>query len=154
MEYITLIQYDVEIINTINEIDTNPYVLTTYQVNDYVLRRYPPTKIGSGNPHKYGSWWRVPYQVTRVNNRTGGNLVDKTYNNIRNVTDKEHVVDATHIRPFYFDPNYVTPLNVAVKDTDETVVDVILQHDFSDPQDKKWLFCWVSDPLLETLRHP
>ena len=49
-----------EIIDTIVEIDTNPYVLTTYQENDYVLRRYPPTKIGTENPHKYGFWWRGP----------------------------------------------------------------------------------------------
>ena len=48
------------------------------------------------------------------------------------VTDKEYVVNVTHIHPFYLDPNYVTPLNV-VKDTDETVVDVVLQYDFSDP---------------------
>ena len=82
-----------EIIDTIDEIDTNQYVLTTYQVNDYVLRRYPPTKIGSGNPHKYGSCWRGPYQVTQVNNRTGGNLVGKQYYTIRNVImDKECTV--------------------------------------------------------------
>ena len=46
-----------ETIDTIDEVDINPFVLTTYQINDYVLRRYPPTKIGGGNPHKYGSWW-------------------------------------------------------------------------------------------------
>ena len=46
---------------------------------------------------------------------------------IRNfVTDKEYVVDVMHIRLFYFNPHYVTPLNVAVKDTDEAVVDAIL----------------------------
>ena len=54
----------------------------------------------------------------------GGNLVDKTYYTIRNlVTDEECVVDVTHIRPFYFDLNYVTPLNVLITDTYETVVD-------------------------------
>ena len=106
LEYIKLLQSDVEIIDTIDEIDTNPYVLTTYQVNDYVLRRYPPTKIGTGNPHKYGSWWRGPYQITQVNNHSGGSIGDKTYYTIRNlVTDKEYVVDVTHMRPFYFDPH-------------------------------------------------
>ena len=87
-----------EIIDTINEIDTNPYVLTTYHVNDYVLQCYPPTKIGS---YKYGSWWRDPYQVTQVSNRTGEDLVDKICCTM--VTDKEYVVDVTHIPPFYFD---------------------------------------------------
>ena len=56
-------------------------------------------------------------------------LVDKPRYSIRNlVTNK---VDVTHIRPFYFDPTYVTPLKIAVKDTDETVVDTIVQHDSS-----------------------
>ena len=62
------IQSDVETIDTIDEINIKPYrtwyVLTTYQVNDYVLRRYPPTKIGGGTPHKYGSWWRGLTDVT------------------------------------------------------------------------------------------
>ena len=52
-----------EIINTIDELDKNPYVLMIYQVNDYVLRRHPPNKFGSGNPHKYDSWWLGPYQI-------------------------------------------------------------------------------------------
>ena len=39
LEYIKLMQSDVEIIDTIDEIDTNPYVLTTYHVNDVV---FPP----------------------------------------------------------------------------------------------------------------
>jgi hypothetical protein len=47
-EYVRLLQPDVETIDTIEEIDTNPFILTTYQVNDYVLRRYPPSKIGGG----------------------------------------------------------------------------------------------------------
>ena len=42
------------------------------------------------------------------------------------------MVDVTHIRPFYFDPNYVTPLQIAAKDTDEYVVENILAHDFLD----------------------
>ena len=54
-EYFKLRQSDVKIIDTIDKID----VQTTYQANDYVLRRYPSTKIGTGNPHKYGSWCGV-----------------------------------------------------------------------------------------------
>ena len=66
------------------------------------------------------------------------------------VTDKECVVDVTYIRPFYYDPAYVTPLNIAVKDTDETVVDMIVKHDFSDPKDKKRLVRWITEPPSET----
>ena len=76
-----------------------------------------------GNPHKYALWWRGPYQVTPVLQQHGKSLVDKPRFNL--VTDKEYVVDVTHIRPFYYDPTYVTPLNI-VKETDETVVDMIV----------------------------
>ena len=39
---------------------------------------------------------------------------------------------------FYFDPNYVTPLNIATRDTDESVVLRILEHDFRNTMDKRW----------------
>ena len=51
----------------------------------------------------------------------------------------------SHIRPFCYDPAYVTPPNIAVKDADKTVVDMIVKHDFSDPKDKKWLVRWITE---------
>ena len=42
-EYNKQIQSEVETIDAVDESDINPFVLTTYQINDYVLRRYPPT---------------------------------------------------------------------------------------------------------------
>ena len=56
----------------------------TYQVNDYVLRRYPPAKY-RGNRHRFASWWRVPYEIIEPNNRTTADLVDKPYCMIRNL---------------------------------------------------------------------
>ena len=38
----------------ITEIDVDPYMLTQYAVNDYVLRPYPPTKAGEGHPENMG----------------------------------------------------------------------------------------------------
>jgi len=126
-EYIKHIQSDVKTIGTVDEIDIYRFV----QINDDVLRRYP-TKMGGGNPHNYGSWRR---QVTHVLQHHGKSLIDKpchTYT--RNlVTDREYVVDVKNIWPFYYDPAYVT-LNMAVKDIDETVVDMIVQQNFSDPR--------------------
>ncbi len=40
-------------VDTIAEIDVDPYMLTQYAVNDYVLRRYQPTK-GKGHPENMG----------------------------------------------------------------------------------------------------
>jgi transposase InsO family protein len=145
-------QSEDRVIDTVAEIDTSPYVLTTYQVNDYVLRRYPPSKVGGGSPHKYGSWWRGPYQVTNIVQRPVSDVHTKPRYTIRNlVTDKEYMVDVMHIRPFYFDPMFVTPLNIAVKDTDEHVVERIVAHDFTDLNDKRWLVRWVgNNPPDET----
>ena len=56
---------------------------------------------------------------------------------IRNlVTSKEYMVE---LRPFYFDPAYVIPLKIAIKDTDEFAVERIVSHDFTNVNDKKWL---------------
>ena len=63
--YIKLVQARDTAVDSIAEIDLNPYVLTEYEVGDYV-RRYPATKVGEANPNKYGSWWRGPYLVTAV----------------------------------------------------------------------------------------
>ena len=65
LDYIQQMQSDVETIDTIDEIGMSPFVLTTYQIFDYVLRRYPPTKIG-GATRINGSWWSGPYQVTQI----------------------------------------------------------------------------------------
>jgi transposase InsO family protein len=149
-EYVRVLQSEEEIIDTIDEIDSNPYMLTTYAVNDYVLRCYPPSKLGGGNPHKYGSWWRGPYQVTKVSHKTISGSDTKPMYTIRNLADnKEYVVDVTHLRPFFFDPEFVNPLNVAAKDTGENVVVAILRHDFSDLNDKRWLVRWEIDGVLE-----
>ena len=61
------------------------------------------------------------------------------------VTTKEYIADITHLKPFYFDPNYVTPLKIATRDTDECVVLQILEHDFSDTENKLWLVQWHGD---------
>jgi hypothetical protein len=52
--YIRMVQAEErEVIDSVQEIDTSSYVETTYQVGDYVLRRYPATKAGQGNPNKF-----------------------------------------------------------------------------------------------------
>jgi hypothetical protein len=142
-EYIRVIQSVSEVVDTVDEIDMSPYVLTTYSINDFVLRRYPPSKIGGGNPHKYGSWWRGPYQVTGIVQQPVSETNSKPCYTIRSlIDDKEYMADVTHLRPFYFDPEYVTPLNIAAKDKNEEVIEKIIQHDFSDLSAKRWLVRW------------
>jgi hypothetical protein len=136
---------------TVVELDMDPYQLTAYSVGDFVLREYPPTKAGKGPPNKYSSWWRGPYEITNVQRTDVKNIYT-----IRNlVTQHEYVADVTHLKPFYHDPTYVVPLNIAVKDTDEYVVDQIVGHNISDPTDTKWRVRWAgyeaSDDTWEPL---
>jgi len=64
----------------------------------------------------------------------------KTWQPITNlVTTREYFADITHLKPFYYDHDFVTPLNLATRDSDESVVSEILEHDFSDPKNKLWL---------------
>jgi len=44
-----------------------------------------------------------------------------------------------------YDPQYVTPINVATRDTNEYMVKRILKHDFTDPNNKLWLVQWQLD---------
>ena len=47
-----------KLVDTIDKINISPYILTKYEVIDYVLRRFLSTKIGDGNQNKYSlySW--------------------------------------------------------------------------------------------------
>jgi hypothetical protein len=120
--YIRMVQAgEREIIDNVQEIDLSAYVETSYQVGNYVLRRYPATKVGQRNPNKYGSWWPGPYLVTAA---TQGPIVygfRKTWYTITNlVTTREYFADITHLKPFYYDPDFITPLNIAARDSEES----------------------------------
>jgi len=68
----------------------------------------------------------------------------KTWYTITNlVTTREYFAVITHLKPFFYDPDFVTPLNIATWDSDESVVSEILEHDFSDPNNKLWLVKWL-----------
>ena len=62
-----------------------------------------------------------PYQVTQVLQHSDTDLVDKPRYTIRNqLTEKDSIVDITHLRTFNFDTVYVPRLNITVKDTDDS----------------------------------
>jgi hypothetical protein len=69
--------------------------------------------------------------------------LQKLWHTIRNLTNgKEYSANVTHLRPFYYDPKFLTPIHVAARDTNEYVVKQILKHDFTDPNNKLWLVQW------------
>ena len=70
----------------------------------------------------------------------------KLWYTIRNLTNgKEYSADVTHLRPFYYDPKFVMPINVAARDRNEYVVKQILKHDLTGPNNKLWLVQWQLD---------
>ena len=58
--YIKLVQARDTEVDGIDEIDLTPYVLTEYEVGDYVLRRYPATKIGQPKQIWILVAWTIP----------------------------------------------------------------------------------------------
>jgi len=98
-----------EIIDIVQEIDSSSYMVTTYQVGNYVLRKYPMAKTGQGNPNKYGSWWRGPCLATAVTQVPIVYGNGKTWYTMRNlVTTKEYFADITYLKLFYYDPDFTT----------------------------------------------
>jgi hypothetical protein len=95
--------------------------LTRHKVGDYVLRRHPSTKAGSGPPNKYGSFWRGPYLIISHDEDTQYNI----QNLVTGVISEAHV---QHLKPFYYDPKHIEPLNIAAKDNNEFIVGDILQN--------------------------
>jgi hypothetical protein len=135
----------------VEEIDMAPFILTTYHVGDYVLRKHAPTKAGNGPPEKYAAWWRGPYIVTRIFHDS-----HKAIYTIRDlVTDKEYEADVCQLKPFFYDPHYVYPLNIALKGSGEFLVDHIVTHDFTNPKNPVWRVRWAgydeSDDTWEPL---
>ena len=43
------------------------------------------------------------------------------------VNQHEYIADVTHLKPFNHNPTYVVPLNIVVKDTDEYIIDQIVE---------------------------
>jgi hypothetical protein len=114
--------------------------ITQFKVGDYVLRKHPPSFTRAGNPHKYGSYWRGPFLVTHRNlNPLSGRYI---YTLLNLVSKTEHDADISQLKPFYYDPSFVNPLNIAVKDSEEFIVGDIIDHQLSDDGSSLWRVHW------------
>jgi hypothetical protein len=135
----------------LSEIDVSVFEPTQFEIGDYVLRAYPPTKAGKGPPNKYGSYWRGPYLVThKVFNPDSHKYIYTIYHL---VTTKSSKVDIMHLKPFYYDPQYVEPLTIAVKDTEEFVVESIVEHNTT-AKPSLWKVRWLGYDASEDTWEP
>ena len=92
-----------------------------FQLNDYVLRTYPPSKAATGPPDKYSAYWRGPNKVV-------GRIDDNQYDVLNIVSMLPTTVHVKHLKDFIYDPKRTFPLSIAIKETDEFIVENILDH--------------------------
>jgi hypothetical protein len=86
---------------------------------------HPTTVSDEGHPNKLSSFWQGPYLVQEVLQGTSSTNIYTIENLVTGRRSKAHI---SHLKPFYYNPKQVQPLNIAVKDTDEYVVGDILDH--------------------------
>ena len=96
--------------------------LTSYNARSYVLVKYPHSNYGRGPPTKLLPFWKGPMRVER---RNGDRY---TLRNL--VTGKEGDYHVQLLKPFLYDERVTDPLEIAVQEHDEYLVDEILAHRF------------------------
>ena len=104
-------------------------------MNDYVLRIYPRSKVSSDPPSKYMAYWRGPYRIVGI--------LDANQYEVQNLVSM--AVSRVHVKQlkdFYYDPKRTIPLNIAVKDTDEFVVEDIINHALDANGQMMWKVRW------------
>jgi hypothetical protein len=97
-----------------------PFSITSFEVNSYVLVQYPRTAMGRRPPTKLHSPWEGPMRVV---SRVGTeyileNLVTKEY-------ERHHV---SSLKQFIYDPRTTDPAQVAATDRQEWEVDRVVEH--------------------------
>jgi transposase InsO family protein len=109
--------------------------VTSHPLGSYVLVKYPQSTYGRGPPTKLLPFWKGPMLVETV----AGNKYS-----LRNiVTGKIVDYHLQLLKPFLFDERFVSPVEVAISEHDEYLVDAILDHKFLGG-DKDKLVCLVS----------
>ena len=89
--------------------------LTDYPINSYVLWEHP-----AGSRNKLQTKWQGPYQVV---NRVGNIFT------IENLTNGKHSeTHISNIRQFNYDPEWTNPIEIAQHDSQEFIVEKILEH--------------------------
>ena len=109
--------------------------ITSHTIGSYVLVKYPQSAYGRGPPSKLLSFWKGPM---RVEGREGDKYLLR---NIVNGKSNEYHVQL--LKPFLYDERFVDPIEVAIAEHDEYLIDKILEHKFLGG-DKNNLVCRVS----------
>ena len=99
----------------------DPTRLTVYSDNSYVLVEYFDSAMGKRAPTKLHPVLRGPYQVINHND-----MDEYVLQNL--VTDKLEKFHLTLLRPFVYSETRIDPKEVAIRNTNEFVVERIVNH--------------------------
>ena len=117
--------------------DSDELELTEFTEGDYVLVKYPRSRLGSTKPDKLLSEWRGPLQIIRRN----GNSYD-----LRDIiTKKEETKDVHFLKLYHYDSSITDPKVEAMKDhPDLWNVEKVLSHtgDFKRKNTVQFLVKW------------
>jgi hypothetical protein len=114
--------------------------LTSYAPGTYVLVKYPHSTYGRGPPTKLLPFWQGPMKVEGMNG-------DRYC--LRNlVTGKKADFHVQLLKPFLYDERVTVPLEVAIKEHDEYLVEQIMDHRYAErvngkPRGLECLVRWV-----------
>ena len=109
--------------------------VTSHALGSYVLVKYPQSSYGRGPPNKLLPFWKGPLLVESI---VGDNYL------LRNiVTGKSNNYHVQLLKPFLYDERFVDPVQVAISEHDEYLIDKVLEHKFLGG-DKTKLVCLVS----------
>jgi hypothetical protein len=93
---------------------------TEFEINSFVLRNYPKTRMGMLPPTKLHMNLKGPMKVLSF---CGAEY--KLLNLITNETETCHV---KFLRKFHYDPLHTDPTAIALRDRDESVIKAIISH--------------------------
>jgi hypothetical protein len=107
-----------------------PTQITTYELNSFVLVKYPDGAMGPRPPTKAHTFWRGPLRVI--------NYIGAMYILHNLVTNEEETIHVSRLKPFEYDPMHTDPVAVARADANEYVIGAVLAHS-GDPKRKSSL---------------
>jgi hypothetical protein len=94
--------------------------LANHSIGDYVLVKYPSSSYGRGPPTKLLPFWKGPMRVER---KEGDRYTLRDL-----VTGKENDYHVQLLKPFFYDERVTSPIEVAIQEHDQYLVDKISAH--------------------------
>jgi hypothetical protein len=105
-------------------LSVSPSEVTVFQENDYVLSLYHRGTMGRRPPSKFLPFWKGPLKVIRRSHNT---YVLKDL-----LTEREESHHVKDLKLFVYDASKVDPMQVAMGDTQDFLIEKIIEHQGDD----------------------